>query len=81
MTPVDSANSAHVLRSISCLDQMVRLAQERTPTDLNVRYVAGDAASVGETILSDESFDVVLANYLLSESPHPATASETQVEN
>ena len=30
---------------------------------------------------ADESFDVVLANYLLSESPHPATASKTQVEN
>ena len=51
---------------------MVRIAQERTPVNLKVSYVAGDAASVGKTILLNDTFDVVIANYLLSECfTHP----------
>ena len=55
----------------------MRIAQERTPVNMKVRYVAGDAASVGKTILLNDTFDVVIANYLLSECfTHPVLASK-----
>ena len=60
------ALGAREIVGVDVSEEMVRIARERTPSELPITYVVGDAAEVGSSVLVGETFDVVLANYLLN---------------
>ena len=48
--------------------RMIEIAQERTPIDLQIKYIRGNCEEL--TMLEDENFDVIVSNMVIQDLPN-----------